>query len=89
MVERSTGRRIGTQAFQLGLQYDTSVKTKAKSEYGTFMNALRKVLRVSKSDLNQMLAAEKIANQGKPKRGPKPKHSSDRASRDAQADDKD
>jgi hypothetical protein len=38
-----------------------------------FENALRKVLRVSKSDLNQMLAEEKRANQGKPKRGPKPK----------------
>ena len=38
-----------------------------------FQNALRKVLRVSKSDLNQLLADEKKANEGKPKRGPKPK----------------
>ena len=38
-----------------------------------FQNALRKVLRVSKSELNQMLADEKKANEGKPKRGPKPK----------------
>jgi hypothetical protein len=30
-------------------------------------------MRVSKSDLNQMLADEKKANEGKPKRGPKPK----------------
>jgi hypothetical protein len=36
-----------------------------------FQNALWKVLRVSKSDLNEMLAEEKRANQGKPKRGPK------------------
>jgi hypothetical protein len=38
-----------------------------------FQSALRKVLRVSKSDLNQMLAEEKKAREGKPKRGPKPK----------------
>jgi hypothetical protein len=37
-----------------------------------FDSALQKVLRVSKSDLNQMLADEKKANEGKPKRGPKP-----------------
>jgi hypothetical protein len=37
-----------------------------------FEGALRKVLRVSKSDLNEMLAEEKRANEGKPKRGPKP-----------------
>jgi hypothetical protein len=37
-----------------------------------FESALRKVLRVSKSDLTQMLADEKKANEGKPKRGPKP-----------------
>jgi len=42
----------------------------------TFESALRQVLRVSKSDLNQMLADEKKAKQGKPKRGPKPKHNS-------------
>jgi len=41
-----------------------------------FESALRKVLRVSKSDLNQMLADEKKANEGKPKRGPKPRHRS-------------
>jgi hypothetical protein len=38
-----------------------------------FENALKQVLRVSKSDLNQMLADEKKANEGKLKRGPKPK----------------
>jgi hypothetical protein len=38
-----------------------------------FQNALRQVVRVSKSDLNEMLAEEKRANQGKQKRGPKPK----------------
>ncbi len=51
--------------------------TKRKSaEYAKFERALGQVLRVSKSDLNRMLAEEKIANQGKPKRGPKPKHAS-------------
>jgi hypothetical protein len=38
-----------------------------------FDSALRKVLRVSKSDLNEMLAEEKKARDGKPKRGPKPR----------------
>jgi hypothetical protein len=42
-------------------------------EYKTFSDALRKVLQVSKTDLNRMLADEKLANAGKPKRGPKPK----------------
>jgi hypothetical protein len=36
-----------------------------------FESALRKVLRVSKSDLNRMLADEKKAKEGKPKPGPK------------------
>ena len=39
-----------------------------------FESALLQVLQVSKTDLNHMLAAEKKANEGKPKRGPKPKH---------------
>jgi hypothetical protein len=38
-----------------------------------FDTALRKVLRVSKSDLKKMLAEEKRASAGKPKRGPKPR----------------
>jgi hypothetical protein len=53
---------------------------KQSTEYGIFTSALRKVLQVSKSDLNRMLEEEKRANAGKPKRGPKPKASpSDRA----------
>jgi hypothetical protein len=47
----------------------------ASEHYGRFASALRRVLQVSKNDLNQMLADEKRANAGKPKRGPKPKHS--------------
>jgi len=48
---------------------------KTPDEYTTFQNALRSVLQVSKADLNRMLAEEKAANAGKPKRGPKPKSS--------------
>jgi hypothetical protein len=67
---------IGDLADLIGVRYDDPVKAKAKPspEYTRFQSALRSVLQVSKSDLNQMLAEDKIANQGKPKRGPKPKH---------------
>jgi hypothetical protein len=37
-----------------------------------FEKALQQVLRVSKSDLKQMLADKKRADEDKPKRGPKP-----------------
>jgi len=46
-----------------------------RKESAIFESALRRVLAVSKSDLDRMLDAEKRANAGKPKRGPKPKHS--------------
>jgi hypothetical protein len=45
-----------------------------------FDSALRRVLRVSKTELIEMLAEEKKARQGKRKRGPKPRA---RASSDA------
>lgn len=45
-----------------------------------FNDALRSVVQVSKNDLNKMLADEKEANEGKPKRGPKPKASGRAAS---------
>jgi hypothetical protein len=48
---------------------------KTSDEYTNFQNALRQVLQVSKADLNRMLAEEKVANAGKPKRGPKPRSS--------------
>jgi hypothetical protein len=51
-------------------------KQKTSEHYKRFSSALHRVLQVSKSDLNQMLADEKHANAGKPKRGPKPKRSS-------------
>jgi hypothetical protein len=46
------------------------------AEYRNFENAMRAILRASKADVNQVLAEEKLANAGKPKRGPKPKASS-------------
>jgi hypothetical protein len=61
----------------------------ASDEYMTFNRALRKVLQVSKSDLNRMLAEEKRANAGKLKRGPKPRSSSARASHAQPSADKD
>jgi hypothetical protein len=53
------------------------MKSNAKSnpEFENFDNAMRRVLLVSKSELQQRLDAEKSANAGKPKRGPKPKTS--------------
>lgn len=45
------------------------------TEYQNFDNAMRRVLQVSKAELQQRLEAEKLANAGKPKRGPKPKTS--------------
>jgi hypothetical protein len=41
-----------------------------------FETALRQVVSVSKEELTRMLEAEKRANEGKPKRGPKPKTAS-------------
>ncbi len=53
------------------------MKSKAQhsAEYQNFDNAMRRVLQVSKSELQKRLDAEKLANAGKPKRGPKPKTS--------------
>jgi len=45
---------------------------KSLSNSAPFENALRQVLRVSKNDLNQMLADEKRAKQNRLKPGPKP-----------------
>ena len=44
-------------------------------ELRKFQDALKTVLSVTKSEMKQMLAEEKAANAGKPKRGPKPKTS--------------
>lgn len=49
--------------------------SRPNAELRKFQDALKSVLSVSKSEMNQMLAAEKAANAGKPKRGPRPKTS--------------
>jgi hypothetical protein len=45
------------------------------TEFRNFENVTRRVLSVSKEEIQRRLKAEKLANQGKPKRGPKPKTS--------------
>ena len=56
---------------------------KTADEYTNFQNALRRVLQVSKEELNQRIAEDKASRAHLPKRGPKP-HS---ASGHAPADD--
>jgi len=48
---------------------------KPSAEYTNFENAMRVLVRVPKAEVNRLLAEEKLANAGKPKRGPKPKAS--------------
>lgn len=48
---------------------------KQSEEFKNFDNAVRQVLSVSKEELHRRIEAEKQANAGKPKRGPKPKTS--------------
>ena len=47
-------------------------QTTPEQKFATFQQALGEILRVSKDDMKQMLADEKTASRGKPKRGPKP-----------------
>jgi hypothetical protein len=58
------------------------VKTKPLSPFDNFTRAVDSLMRVPHSEIKVALEREKQANTGKPKRGPKPKHSSasDRAS---------
>jgi hypothetical protein len=63
--------------------YDGRMKSnpKATNEYTAFQSLLRHVVSFPKTEIQRMLKEEQKANQGKPKRGPKPKHvSSDHAS---------
>ena len=48
---------------------------KPNPEYENFDNAMRRVLQVSKTELQRRLDADKLARADKPKRGPKPKTS--------------
>lgn len=45
------------------------------TEFQNFDNAMRRVLHVSKEELQRRIDAEKQANAGRPKRGPEPKAS--------------
>jgi hypothetical protein len=61
------------------------MKSNAKSspEFQNFENVAARVFSVPKAEIQRRLEAEKLANAGKPKRGPKPKTSaSDHASSD-------
>jgi hypothetical protein len=52
--------------------FEVSVEKSEQSiEMGRFNDALRQVIRVSKEDLNRLLADEKAAISDRPKRGPK------------------
>jgi hypothetical protein len=63
-------------------RYDERMKSKLdpqttpEQKFARFTNALRTVLGASKTDLNQMLADEKIAKRNKKKPGPKPRRRS-------------
>jgi len=61
----------------LSLEYHLRMKSNAKpnSEFENFDSAMRRVLLVSKAELQRRIDAQNLANQGKPKRGPKPKAS--------------
>jgi len=68
---------------QMKIKADQQIDCSPDVAFSRFKVGLGKVLAVSKSDLERMLAAEKRANAGKPKRGPKPRTSaSAHASRD-------
>jgi hypothetical protein len=49
-------------------------------EMKNFDDALRRVLRVSKDELKELLAEDKAASADKPKRGPRSKHPTDSGS---------
>jgi hypothetical protein len=56
--------------------YDNFVKTKPLSPFDNFTRAVDHLIRVPHSEIKKALEQEKKANADKPKRGPKPKHSS-------------
>jgi hypothetical protein len=47
-----------------------------QTPFANFTRAMDGLMRVPHSEIKKALAEEKRANAGKPKRGPKPKHSS-------------
>lgn len=55
------------------------MKAKTMTPFQTFTHAVDALMRVPHSEIKRALEQEKRANAGKPKRGPKPKHSSSSA----------
>ena len=53
---------------------EKSSQSPQSPEMDRFHSALKSVMRISKEDMNKILAQEKAANADKPKRGPKPSH---------------
>jgi hypothetical protein len=53
---------------------------KPNAEFQNFDNAVRRVLSVSKEELQRRIEADKLAHAGQKKRGPKPKSASGHAS---------
>jgi hypothetical protein len=51
-------------------------ETKTQTPFQRFTQAVDALMRVPHSEIKKALEEEKQANAGKPKRGPKPKHSS-------------
>jgi hypothetical protein len=49
--------------------------TRETPDMARFNDALRQIMNVSKSELNRRLEADRRENEGRPKRGPKPKSS--------------
>lgn len=58
-----------------GYDWRMNSSVKPNPEFEKFNDAMRRVLSVSKAELQRRIDAEKLANAGKPKRGPKPKTS--------------
>jgi hypothetical protein len=52
------------------------MKSKTLTPFDNFTKAMDGLMRVPHSEIKKALEREKRANAGKPKRGPKPKHSS-------------
>ena len=67
--------KVLTERIKGGMMRRMKSNPKTTDEYMNFQNALRTVLQVSKTELRQREASYKAANEGKPKRGPKPKAS--------------
>ena len=57
------------------MRYDTPVKPKQETPFQKFTRAMDGLVRVPHSEIKAALDREKRENAGKPKRGPKPKHS--------------